>query len=686
MSIKYIILFILFVLLAKQSDAQNVVFAELSGDPLVETEGWNLTGNASVGNTNGTPDNNNNEIILTDNENNQSGGIFWEEAIDLNICSKWTAEFDFRIFDGNGADGLAFCFLDVPPDGFVAGGGVGIPAGSNGLKIIFDTYDNCGGPNPQIQIYSGVGYNECIAGIIALENTTGNLNFIRRNDYNSAVINYDEGQVTVSVNGNEYLTGFAPANFTGFMGFTASTGGLNDRHSIKNAVIYTGQAESNAGPDIEICSGEEITIGVPNNPDYVYSWEPTSGLSDPTISNPQITITNEGTTPITEEFVVETSLAENPGVCPTTDTVLVTIKPNPLALFEIPEEACTGEEVVVNFTGEEVDNTVFDWDIENGTFDTTQDPSTVTWEESGNFTITLTLDADGCQDDFTSEITVHPVTGSTEEMIVCDEYSWNDDVLTNSGTYTFETTNVFGCDSVAVLLLTVNESKETFLSDEVCDSLIAPNGDILTVSGEYTYIYEATNGCDSTVYLDAVIYPTPDVSFSADPEEGFAVQEVTFTNNSSESSTNFWDFGDGMTAMDNNENVNHTYVEPGEYLVRLEGVNGICSDDYEMTITILLPDVTFDVPNVFTPNNDGVNDFFKLKDIIGEDNIERFEIAIVNRWGNTIRTFNTLDFEWNGTTSNGELCTEGTYFYRISLQRKDLEEFVYNGFVQLVRD
>jgi gliding motility-associated-like protein len=237
-----------------------------------------------------------------------------------------------------------------------------------------------------------------------------------------------------------------------------------------------------------------------------------------------------------------------------------------------------------------------------------------------------------------------------------------------------------------VLELTVNESKETQLNEEVCDSYVAPDGQNLTTTGEYTYVFQAENGCDSTVYLDLIVFPTPEVSFTATPEEGYAVQDVEFINNSSNVNTNLWDFGDGTTSENNNETVNHTYVDPGEYVVTLQGINGICSDEFETTIVILMPEVTFEVPNVFTPNNDQVNDEFKLIHIVGEENIAAFNISIVNRWGNSIKEFNQYDFLWDGTNSSGMKCTEGVYFYKITLNRKDQQEFTYNGFVHLVTE
>jgi len=220
--------------------AQNFIFAELQGQPTMITTGWSLNGGAYVGDTNGDADPFNNELVLVDPINSTSGSIFFNQPVDLNFCTRWTATFDFRIFDGNAADGLAFCFIDVPPAGFVVGGGVGIPATANGLKIVFDTYDNGCGANPEIQIYSGPGYDECIPGIVKVNNTGGNLNFIRSNAYNTAVVQYDNGFIDVTVNGTTYLSAvYAPVTFAGYLGFTSGTGAQNDRHSLRNVTIYT---------------------------------------------------------------------------------------------------------------------------------------------------------------------------------------------------------------------------------------------------------------------------------------------------------------------------------------------------------------------------------------------------------------------------------------------------------------
>ena len=337
-----IILFILFILISRYDYAQNYVFGQLTGNPL-NTTGWNLTGATAIGDTGGDADFNPNELILTQNVGTSSGGIFYSQPIDLSTCNQWTAEFDFRMFDGTAADGIAFCFLDVPPAGFVNGGGVGIPGTANGIKVVFDTWDNGCGANPEIQIYNGTGYNECAVGIVKVTNTAGNLNFLRSNSYNQAVINYNNGIISVSVNGILWLSTTYSVTFVGYMGFTASTGGANDRHSIKNAIIYTEQAISDAGPvNGSTCSDVPLSIGVTNNPLYSYSWSPALGLSSTSASNPTLTLTNSTNSPITYIYTVSTTLLTNFGACPTTDEISITINPIPTMTSPALGAICSG--------------------------------------------------------------------------------------------------------------------------------------------------------------------------------------------------------------------------------------------------------------------------------------------------------------------------------------------------------
>lgn len=345
--------------------AQTHVFAQLQGAP-VDLTGWNLQGIARIANI---KSNNNSEILLAPAQFFQSGSIFYNRPIDLSVCNKWAAEFDFRIFDGTMADGIAFCFLDVPPTGFVNGGGLGVPVSANGLKVCFDPNPNCqpfdASFYPKIELRWGIGYDEC-ANQPTLKNNNGNLSFIRSDGYNHAKITYDSGNISVYLNDQLYLTGFQQFNFSGYMGFTASTGGRTDNHSIKNVTIYTDMPPSVAGTSQEICSGSSAQLGTTPNSNYTYAWSPATGLSASNIANPLVTLINTTGSKIVQKYTVLTSFNNNTG-CASLDQVEVTVDPLPTVnIAATATTICQGTPVTLTATANATGNNInYTW-FKNG--------------------------------------------------------------------------------------------------------------------------------------------------------------------------------------------------------------------------------------------------------------------------------------------------------------------------------
>ena len=448
------ILFVIFftLVITYTSNSQTYVFAELNGSPNLNTNGWNLNGNAFVGDTPGDTDNFLDELILTNAWNTQSGGVFYSTPIDPSICSNWTVEFEYRIWGGSAADGIAFSFLDVPPTGFVSGGGCGIPGSANGLKVVLDTWNNCGGPNPELQIYSGVGYFECAPGIVKLDNSAGNLGFVRSNNYQPVRITYNNGNVALFVNNIQYLNANFPISFSGYMGFTASTGGANDQHSIKNVVIYTDQAASEAGSNVSYCTGDSTQIGTVDNPDFLYDWSPSIGLNNTSNPSPTVSLLNSSSTILTQMYTVSTSLASSPGVCPSTDSVLVTVYPN--LQTSINTEICQNE----NF-------------LFGGQF----------YDSSGVY-IDSSQSIYGCDSVVTLTLEVLPIYFDTIDVSICqnDTYVLGSQVLSSSGFYTEVFQSISGCDSSFSVNLTVNPLPVISCSDTlICigdTAVLVPNG------------------------------------------------------------------------------------------------------------------------------------------------------------------------------------------------------------------
>lgn len=89
------------------------------------------------------------------------------------------------------------------------------------------------------------------------------------------------------------------------------------------------------------------------------------------------------------------------------------------------------------------------------------------------------------------------------------------------------------------------------------------------------------------------------------------------------------------------------------------------------------------IPNVFTPNMDGVNDVFKAS-IPNELEIGNYSLSIYDRYGVLIFETKKARQHWDGRTTSGLPCSEGTYFYVLQLNVSS-QEIELTGFVQLFR-
>jgi gliding motility-associated-like protein len=81
------------------------------------------------------------------------------------------------------------------------------------------------------------------------------------------------------------------------------------------------------------------------------------------------------------------------------------------------------------------------------------------------------------------------------------------------------------------------------------------------------------------------------------------------------------------------------------------------------------------IPNVFTPNADGINDVLRFTTCN-----KIINTTIYNRWGNLVFNTENQNYSWDGKTTSGEPCIDGTYFYIIQTEEK-----TYKGFIQLIR-
>lgn len=110
----------------------------------------------------------------------------------------------------------------------------------------------------------------------------------------------------------------------------------------------------------------------------------------------------------------------------------------------------------------------------------------------------------------------------------------------------------------------------------------------------------------------------------------------------------------------------YTFNETGSYIAKLEVAGEGTDCEYVDSVRIIVRDSYIEVPNVFTPNGDGVNDEFR----IAYRSIKQYSIKVVNRWGVVVYSSNDPTKGWDGNI-NGKPAAEGTYFYFIEAYGTD---------------
>jgi len=139
-----------------------------------------------------------------------------------------------------------------------------------------------------------------------------------------------------------------------------------------------------------------------------------------------------------------------------------------------------------------------------------------------------------------------------------------------------------------------------------------------------------------------------------------------------------WEFGDGSTS--NVLNPTHKYKKAGKYTITLKvkGDDGcIVSAEKEIIIT----DFFLEIPNVFTPNGDRINDYYFPKFIY----IHKINLLVMNICGELIYASENLDDQgWDGLL-NGEKVPGGNYVYKITYSTLDGREFTESSTFLLAR-
>lgn len=191
----------------------------------------------------------------------------------------------------------------------------------------------------------------------------------------------------------------------------------------------------------------------------------------------------------------------------------------------------------------------------------------------------------------------------------------------------------------------------------------------------YTVYVRDANGCVATQNITVPTVNLVNAAFTSSALSGVSPLSIDLTNSSTGATNYIWNFGNGVPNA-TTLNASSVYSSPGTYSVTLVAYNNIpvCSDTAIVTVVVFDTPMLV-IPNIVTPNGDGVNDEFKL---IGT-NIKSIEVMILNRWGNKVAEYSGgIETSWRPDVN------DGTYFYSIKATSLDDKVTQYNGYLTLI--
>lgn len=478
---------------------------------------------------------------------------------------------------------------------------------------------------------------------------------------------------------------------------------------------------ADAGPDAVVCANSAVPIGgAPTGPaGSTFQWSPDAGLDDATAANP---------TASPQADITYTVLVTDANGCAAIDNVAVTVLPPPTVDAGPDVTACNGGSVQLNATG----TGTFNWSPPDGLSATDIPDPVASPSVATIYTVTVT-DGNGCSasDQVSVSIAGLPTVDAGPDLYLCPGFgvqlqgngsgtpSWspagtvNDpgtfdpeaSPLTNT-TYTLTITDGNGCAASDETTVTVSDDPPVDAGVDQSDCAGQPvtiGGSPTTTVPGATVVWSPSTGIDdptafnpnaapqtTTTYTVTVTSDTctgqdmVTVSIQEGAEAGFNMRlepncdniRAFFTDLSDGASQWLWDFGDGATSME--QFPQHYFAYGQDITVTLTVTDGSgCAGSVTQTFpaTTFSDLVSYEVPNIFTPNGDGKNDVFKMNTevILGAC----MDMKVFNRWGQKVFESDGGNVEWSGRNFAGEECVTGTYFWTITVKDMAMSGSVY---------
>jgi gliding motility-associated-like protein len=276
-------------------------------------------------------------------------------------------------------------------------------------------------------------------------------------------------------------------------------------------------AAADAGTDVNFCTGVNSQIGTPALPNMTYSWSPTTGLSDASVAQPTVTLTNAGSTPQNTTYSLTVTNVVDGG-CTDVDDVIVTVNPLPTVNAGSYPVTCS-DAADLSLSGTPAGGTFFGTGVSGNLFDPSVGTQTINYNYS---------DGNGCSNSATSTITIvdpssvsagsySPVcvdgasvalfgvpSGGVFSGVGVTGNSFDPSVGTQLITYNY--TDAIGCSGTGSTTITVNPLPTVNAGFDIV--ICADGAASFTASGAGTPSWSPSNGLTSTSVLNPSASPS----------------------------------------------------------------------------------------------------------------------------------------------------------------------------------
>jgi gliding motility-associated-like protein len=348
-----------------------------------------------------------------------------------------------------------------------------------------------------------------------------------------------------------------------------------------------------------------------------------------------------------------------PGFCgySVTDTIRIDYKPRVLDILNQDTLVCQGTQIPIIING--TPGYTYQWSPGTGVTNPTDQNPVITADQSAVYTVTASYP--GCAD------TVQSIAIQVDMPVGANFINQPDSICTGESIFFIPQT-----DSTAINLhWQFGDGTE----------MTSPNENIhhaYDIPGTLPVVLSAKfRACPDTSFTDTVyVYALPKVYLG--PDSGLCLHGAPIMIKNLEPAPivayhNLWNTGDTTESL--------KVVHPGLYSLSVSNEPLGCSTTESITIT---KDCYIDIPNAFTPNGDGENDYFFPRQLLSRK-VTQFNMQIFNRWGQVIfETTNTAGRGWDGKFNDKNQPT-GVYIYLIDAEIDGHLKEHYQGNVTLIR-